>query len=284
MPRDIAAYAAFLVSLHESFAAATGTRVSDPNHGTKGLLRRLKGRAPDAKPWSQILDAALAAARPEGLILEFGVFEGRSIRHMAAKRPGSKFHGFDSFEGFPADGRHDWQVDFRVAALPEVPPNVTLHQGYFEETLPAFTRSFTAPPSLALVHIDCDIYSSTATVFREIGPWLQPADILVFDELLNYAECAENELLAFFDFLEERELDFEWVATVGKAYPFLASEGSLPGMGFNEYRRAGYYQNQAVRLIKRDQEGHFGLQSAPQGLTARLAAKLESAEKGARKD
>jgi len=44
------------------------------------------------------------------LYLEFGVFEGRSIRWWSEhlRQSGAQFIGFDSFEGLPAD----WQPGF----------------------------------------------------------------------------------------------------------------------------------------------------------------------------
>jgi S-adenosyl-L-methionine methyltransferase len=41
---------------------------------------------------------------PEGLILEFGVYSGRTINHLASLTQQTIF-GFDSFEGLPEDWR-----------------------------------------------------------------------------------------------------------------------------------------------------------------------------------
>ena len=43
------------------------------------------------------------------LYLEFGVFEGNSIRYWSKllKNPGSMLHGFDSFEGLPETFKDD---------------------------------------------------------------------------------------------------------------------------------------------------------------------------------
>jgi hypothetical protein len=37
----------------------------------------------------------------EGLVLEFGVFHGKTIRMIAEKFPTSQIHGFDTFSGIP---------------------------------------------------------------------------------------------------------------------------------------------------------------------------------------
>lgn len=49
----------------------------------------------------------VSGARARLLFLEFGVLDGDSIRHWAGlnANPGSRFVGFDSFEGIPAAWR-----------------------------------------------------------------------------------------------------------------------------------------------------------------------------------
>ena len=55
----------------------------------------------------------------------------------------AQVHGFDSFEGLPEawrEGRGGGFFD-RGGQLPQVAPNVRLHAGWFDATLPAFLRS-----------------------------------------------------------------------------------------------------------------------------------------------
>jgi hypothetical protein len=42
-----------------------------------------------------------ACTLQEGLVLEFGVYYGKSLRHIASSFPGQTVHGFDSFNGLP---------------------------------------------------------------------------------------------------------------------------------------------------------------------------------------
>jgi hypothetical protein len=49
--------------------------------------------------------------------------------------------------------------------FPDVRINVQLIKGWFNETLPKFTNLLESDDKIALLHIDCDIYSSTKTVF-----------------------------------------------------------------------------------------------------------------------
>ena len=191
---------------------------------------------------------------PTGLFVEFGVFRGVSTRMMARSHPDRRIFGFDSFEGFPEDGRHDWKQDFSTGGtLPEVPSNVTLIKGFFDATLPEFVAAH-AGEHLALIHIDCDIYSSTKTVFDLCRPMIRPGCLIVFDELLHYGGFHLNEMLAFWEFLRATGLDFEWVATKGNVMPFAQFRdrgdplrASMKQM--SDWRRAGFDPAVAVRIV-----------------------------------
>jgi hypothetical protein len=147
-------YAAFLVASVQSFKR--------PGHRIVPLIHRLPG-GQVVKPWKAVLGAAMNRSRwPEGAVLEFGVFNGNSCRFLARRHRRGQVHGFDSFEGFPNDGRRDWGKKFTVERLPRVPGNVTLHKGYFHETLPGFLAAWgDRRPEIRVVHIDCDLFSST---------------------------------------------------------------------------------------------------------------------------
>jgi hypothetical protein len=238
-------YAAFLVASVRAFER--------PGHRITPLIHRLPGcRA--LKPWKAVLGAAIKRSdRTEGLVLEFGVFKGDSCRFLARRHRRGEVHGFDSFEGFPDDARPDWRRDFAVSRLPKVPANVTLHKGFFDATLPSFVATWGGRrPDIRLIHIDCDLFSSAHCVLTLLGGWLRPGDILVFDELINYEEFLANEFLALFLLLERLGLDFDWCVTCGSFYPVLETGGRMIGGRFLDYRAAGYYQNQAIRLRARE--------------------------------
>lgn len=158
-----------------------------------------------------VLDRALCAfrARP-GIALEFGVWRGASLGHMARRHPARQFYGFDSFAGLPADGRPDWQVDFAVARPPAVRHNCRLVAGWFADTLPSFLRDHGEP--IGLVALDCDVYSSARTVLFGLGERLRPGAVLYFDELINYDTFLWNEMLALFEFLDASGMGIEWIA------------------------------------------------------------------------
>jgi len=202
-----------------------------------------------------VLKHALKHAPKSGPVLEFGVYRGRSIRFLASLSPNTPHYGFDSFEGFPDDGRSDWKQDFRVDSTPEVPDNVTLVKGFFDKSVPAFLANTPNLTSPRLVHIDCDIFSSTKIIFDHFGKLLGPGSVIVFDELLHYRRFRENEFMAFYQFLEAHQLTFRWLARSGKLLPFkrflaLHAEQKLPS-SIKNFRVQGYHQNVAVVLEKR---------------------------------
>lgn len=184
-----------------------------------------------------------------GDVLEFGTYRGRSIGKLARLFPRSRLFGFDTFSGFPEDGRRDWRANDFATAIPKVPRNVELIVGRFQDTLPSFRQRTDITRPASLIHVDCDLYSSTACVLRELGPdFIRPGTILLFDELMNYDEFLENELLALYQFLEGANLSFAWFVTVGGVYPLeTMAKGDTPG-AWTAYRAAGCYQNAAVQI------------------------------------
>lgn len=133
------------------------------------------------------LRIALERAPSNGLILEFGVGGGDSIRQIAAQTAGRTVHGFDSFEGLPEDwaGRHEERGHYSLGGTPpDVPANVILHRGLFDATLPGFLEAHDGP--CALIHVDCDLYSSARFVLETLTPRITPGTVILFDEYFNY--------------------------------------------------------------------------------------------------
>lgn len=155
---------------------------------------------------------ALAEASEPGLICEFGVEKGHSLTLLANAAGGRVVHGFDSFRGLPDHwtGTFEARGKFDLAGrLPKVPGNAELHVGWFDETLPKFLGQ--RGEAVAFLHVDCDIYSSTRTVFEHLGPRLQPGAVIVFDEYFNYPGWREHEWKAF----------QEWIARTGRSYRYI---------------------------------------------------------------
>ena len=152
--------------------------------------------------------------------MEFGVYTGFSV-NLIASHTKNTVYGFDSFEGLPEDwGINDTlsqkkevryeQGKFSLQGkLPEVRENVVLVKGWFNESLKHFMYSNSDP--VHLLHVDCDLYSSTKTIFQYTSHRLVPGSIIVFDEI-TMGEDLEHELLAFFELVREEKIEFEWIA------------------------------------------------------------------------
>ena len=145
--------------------------------------------------------------------MEFGVYSGRSVNIIADRAKDSLVAGFDSFEGLPESWRSGFpQGKFAVSELPEVRSNVTLVKGWFDDTLPPFLETLKCP--VGFVHVDCDLYSSTKTIFDNLGPHLADEAIVVFDEYFNYPGWEEHEHKAFQEFLAQSDFECEFIACV----------------------------------------------------------------------
>lgn len=66
---------------------------------------------------------------------------------------------------------------------PKVRENVRLIEGWFDDTLPQFIKDHSEDCSF--IHVDCDVYSSTKTIFQFLNNKIKNT-IIVFDEFFNY--------------------------------------------------------------------------------------------------
>jgi hypothetical protein len=158
-----------------------------------------------------LLAHCLAIAPKDGLLLEFGVEKGASIRMLAKLTPRT-VHGFDSFEGLPENwtGTAEPRGKFSLGGrLPSVPANVLLHKGWFDQVLPGFLSANPGPA--AFVHVDCDLYSSTKTVLTALAPRLVAGTVLLFDEYFNYPNWRQHEFRAFQEFVALSGTSYRYV-------------------------------------------------------------------------
>lgn len=162
----------------------------------------------------EVTEYALARIKVPGHHMEFGVFTGGTTRFIAGRLPDKViYHGFDSFQGLPEDwsGFVLGKAAFDVGGkLPKVPANVELHAGWFDDSLPQWLGDHPGP--VAFMHVDCDLYSSTKTIFNLLGDRLQPGTIILFDEYFNFAGWRQHEHKAFVELIEERNLKVTYLA------------------------------------------------------------------------
>lgn len=156
------------------------------------------------------LEHALSLAPVEGMALEFGVYQGRTLAVIAAAREGKQVFGFDSFQGLPEAWRSNLPAGtFKVEQVPDV-PGAELVVGWFEDTLADFLTRH--PDPVAFLHLDADLYSSTITVLEHVGPRLQPGSVIVFDEYFNYPGWEQHEHRAWREFVAKSGITFRYLA------------------------------------------------------------------------
>ncbi len=170
--------------------------------------------APNFKTSVDLLTNSVEQIDPDlakrGLILEFGVFSGTTINFIAEQLPDTRIHGFDSFEGLPEDWRGEFRKGyFKMDGLPPVRRNVELHKGWFDAVLPGFKREH--PQPIAFVHMDADLYSSTKTIFDELGDQIVAGTVIQFDEFFNYPGWRQGEVKAFLEFAEAQGVSYEYL-------------------------------------------------------------------------
>jgi len=225
----------FLDSLVQRLGAwllAPKLRYSRAGYQLRALFQPLHGE--------DVIDAAvmlLAVNGVRGDVVEFGVFQGRSLQHLwfshrwfehlirdevrpilrgADPEPLTRhFWGYDSFEGLPAHdepvaGQPKWiaqgafaaplafvERGLRKARIPE--SAVTLVPGWYEDSLAPGTDPH--PARVALAHIDCDLYSSTAHCLEFLAPRLVDGAIVIFDDWwLHRGHPDQGEQRAFAEF------------------------------------------------------------------------------------
>ncbi|UDY23625.1 TylF/MycF/NovP-related O-methyltransferase [Nocardioides sp. Kera G14] len=157
--------------------------------------------------------------------LEFGVFEGSSMRHWAGldTHPDSRFYGFDSFEGLPEDWqRFDGQMvraHFDVGgSVPDIDDDrVEFIAGWFQKTLDDFLTDFEPKPKL-VVHVDSDLYSSALYVLTRLDKLLVPGTIVIFDEFSSVL----NEFAALGDYCGAYQREYDVLASAWHYFGHLA--------------------------------------------------------------
>lgn len=180
-------------------------------------------------------DAVARHVKEPASYLEFGVFKGASMRYWTKllTHPETFFHGFDSFVGLPEDW--GFMVDRRAFDVGQNIPTfddarVKLFKGWFSETIPAYAREF-KPHSSLVIHLDADLYSSTALVLNQFRPFIKSGTILIFDEFFD----REHELKAYTEFLQASRQEVECLAATRSrtqaAFRIISAPGSAQGAG-----------------------------------------------------
>ena len=158
------------------------------------------------------LDRGLLA---HGQVLEFGVATGRTLNQFAHWLPHKTVYGFDGFDGLPEDWTSRMRKGFFARKhLPRVRRNCELVVGWFNETLPGFVEK--RPEPVALLHVDCDLYSSTVTILNNLKNNIVPGTVIVFDEYMNYPGWQLDEFRAWQEHCKMYGVEYEYIGRVSR--------------------------------------------------------------------
>jgi hypothetical protein len=148
-----------------------------------------------------------------GFWAEFGVYNGGSLKNAfkmikndLPQSSGLVFAGFDSFEGLPAkwrssfnEGKFNTSYD---AVRADVPAEVELHKGWFQDTIGQFLIKHPDIPA-SFIHHDGDLFVSTAITFSLLASRIFPGTMMCFDELVGYPGFEQHEILSLFLWMQE---------------------------------------------------------------------------------
>lgn len=160
----------------------------------------------------EVMRTAFDATRQSGFICELGVYRGQSLNEIAKHYPLEYIHGFDTFTGLPEFWRNGFPEGAFDASSEKLAfeKNCILHKGLFSETLPVFLEQ--TMDQARLVHVDCDLYSSSISALRILAPRIRAGTVIVFDEYFNYPGWQTHEHKAFLEFLDMTGRDCEYIA------------------------------------------------------------------------
>ncbi|HWE48844.1 MAG TPA: TylF/MycF/NovP-related O-methyltransferase, partial [Bryobacteraceae bacterium] len=152
------------------------------------LYSNIPNMTPIAGTWlmTELLEHCLTVP---GDIAECGVYQGGNafvVLNTSILARQRAYHLFDSFAGFgPLSDRDPGQRsgDFQDVSFGQVRdafanfPNVSIHRGFFDETLPKMDEG-----RYCLVYMDCDLYQPTMTLLEYFWSRISPGGcVLIHD-------------------------------------------------------------------------------------------------------
>jgi hypothetical protein len=157
---------------------------------------------------------------------EMGVWYGNSMKKWNGlnKCGDSRFYGFDTFQGLP----EEWigltnsaqKGTFTSGGIGSVRINdarVKLIEGLFQDTVPDFIRTWKSNSFLNVLHVDCDLYSSTLYSLASFNNLLRQGDIIIFDEFSSM-----DEFRALNDYSVAFRRNYKLIACAGDYYQTVA--------------------------------------------------------------
>jgi hypothetical protein len=153
------------------------------------------------------LNHALQKVKLTGHVMEFGVYQGITLKIISDYFSNQTVWGFDSFEGLPepwfmkssqSGPRHPTgkfaldKEELLLVTNQFAERNVKLIPGWFNQSIvPWLTHN---PGPVSFLHIDCDLYSSTIDVLNLLNDRIVPGTVIVFDEMYPWNNFDQYDL------------------------------------------------------------------------------------------
>jgi len=163
------------------------------------------------RPFFEKVFSNISTNRIAGDYLEFGVFNGGSFI-MAMKLAEKyrlrdmRFLAFDSFQGLPnaegdifQQGELNYPEDLfmqKVAKCGVDTSRIVTVSGFYDKTLNEATKKRNRLKKASIVHIDCDLYTSTKDVLGFIEDLIDVGSILIFDDWYVPEDMGERKAYA----------------------------------------------------------------------------------------
>jgi len=184
----------------------------------------------------------------EGDVLEFGVGSGASscliyfYLSRIYKKLSRCFFLFDSFQGLPIctdqDQHPQWeegawsysqkQVFRRLVQYGVDLTKVSLIPGYYNDSLKPELIEELKLRRAALVHIDCDLFSSTRDALNFLKPLIQDGTVILLDDYFCYSgDTSKGEAGAFHAWCNQNHITAtQWHAYAFHGNSFLLTQNS----------------------------------------------------------
>lgn len=153
--------------------------------------------------------------------LEFGVAEGASFNWWMKHNfnEGSRFYGFDTFEGLPEKwGTFYEKGDMRFEMPAPYDNRGKFYKGLFQDTLHNAIQEnmerMANPGAQRIILMDADLYSATIFTLSQLYPYLRKGDLILFDEF----SVAMHEFKAYTEFVNNFYVKLKPVAAVNNFY------------------------------------------------------------------
>ena len=160
------------------------------------------------------LNAAMPLIEEGGIVAEFGVGSGRSLRMTQELLPlDVPIHGFDTFTGLPQAWGNEPAGSYSTGGVvPAMDGKVYFHKGLFRDTIKPFLEEAGDDAFLAYANIDCDLYSSTLDILESMHGRVVPGTILIFDEYIGHPTWRQDEFRAWRECCKRFGWKYEYLA------------------------------------------------------------------------